>query len=481
MRTTRPRLGVLLAALAVVASACADGGADDGAGPKEGTPEPAAPTVGLAVTALETLAPETGGLFPTTAVDATSKAVYVAWAREVAAATDYAGDPLLEAVVARSDDGGATFGAPVVVSPPGMAVHTRSVSPTQVEVGPDGAVYVLFKHVEALVGYESPRRIMHLARSDDGGKTFGGPFPVGSEDVEGAVSSHDMLDLFVAPDGDVFVSFLDSREKVAAALANPGGEAPSGGGHGDLGEHLPQNQLRLTRSTDRGQTFSASTLVSKPVCVCCGTKVTRGEGTPLFATTRSEWKELKGSRDPVRDPFLSVSADDGATWSEATKIHDDMFKISGCPDVNAGLAVDRKGRLHAAWYTGTDRGPGVWYAVSDDDGRTFSEPVALLADDWVPYADVVMAVDGDGAAWVAYEDRRRERDQLQMARIDPDGAVTHSRPWPGHTPDLTAGAGGVLVAFSDLTDAEEEGDGTASPVRLARVTHDGPEPAPGRR
>ncbi|MGH9024030.1 MAG: hypothetical protein ACRDV9_13195 [Acidimicrobiia bacterium] len=67
---------------------------------------------------------------------------------------------------------------------------------------------------------------------------------------------------------------------------------------------------------------------------------------PPFATTRSDWKELKESKDAVRDPFLSISTDAGTTWSEATKIHDDGFKISGCPDISAGLAVvsDTKGR-----------------------------------------------------------------------------------------------------------------------------------------
>lgn len=468
----RRRLMAALAALAAL-GACAGAGSQgtgaDAAREAASATRPPLQDVGLDVSA-PTMVHPGAGLFPTTAVDPRSGAVYASWAREVPGPASRDEDPLLEAVVARSDDNGATFGEPVVVSPPGMPVHTRSVSPTQVEVGPGGEVFVLFKHVEDLPGYDSPRRLIHLVRSDDGGRTFSEPVDVASEAVEGVVSSTDMLDLFVAPDGDVFVAFLDSREKIAAALAKEAAGAPvSGhrGGHRD--EETPEvNTMRLARSTDGGRTFAPSVLVAKPVCVCCATQVAQGQDTPLFATTRSEWMELKGSTDAVRDPFLSISRDEGRTWSEAVKIHDDRFKVSGCPDVNAGLAVDSKGRLHAAWYTGTDRGPGVYYAVSDDDGETFSEPMALLADEWVPYADVVMAVDDD-AAWIAYEDRRSDDDQIQVARVDAEGRVTYSEAWPGNTPELAARDDEALVVWSESAGEDSE-DGGLGPVKFARVT-----------
>jgi len=33
----------------------------------------------------------------------------------------------------------------------------------------------------------------------------------------------------------------------------------------------------------------------------------QGHGGPLYATTRAQWKELKGSYDDVRDIFVSTS------------------------------------------------------------------------------------------------------------------------------------------------------------------------------
>jgi hypothetical protein len=148
------------------------------------------------------------------------------------------------------------------------------------------------------------------------------------------------------------------------------------------------------------------------------------------------------------------------------KLHDDRFKVSGCPDVTAGLAVDSKGRLHAAWYTGSDRRPGVFYAVSSDHGQTFSEPVALLTDEWLPYGDVKLALDAKDNAFVAFEDRRGETDLIRLARIGVDGAVVHAEPWAGTGPDLAVIGDSALVVWGGLG---PEGDEESASVELATV------------
>ena len=150
----------------------------------------------------------------------------------------------------------------------------------------------------------------------------------------------------------------------------------------------------------------------------------------LFAGTRSAFLELAGSYDAVRDLVLAHSSDDGATWSSLTKVHDDGFKISGCPDVALGLASDSAGHLHAAWYTGTESNPGVFYARSDD-GQTWTKPLALQTGKWSPYADVRLVIDGKDQPWVAFEDRSGDTDKVQVARIDPESmSVSLSTPWP---------------------------------------------------
>ncbi|MGH8940584.1 MAG: sialidase family protein, partial [Actinomycetes bacterium] len=300
---------------------------------------------------------------------------------------------------------------------------------------------------------EDGRQYPHLVRSDDGAKTFGPPVEIGRDGPDGAVlTSMRMHNLFVAPDGDLFASWLDDRAWISAYQR----ELAAGMKKPELDKLDYIGQLRVARSSDGGRSFAGSTLVEQPVCGCCGTRVAQGKDGPVFATTRSEWAELKGSVDAVRDIFVAASNDDGASWSKPVKVADDGFKISGCPDITPGLAVGAKGRLHAAWYTGKDGGPGVYYAVSDDDGKTFSKPLALLTDEWVPYGDVKLALDELDNAWVAFEDRRGDEDLIVVLRIGPDGAISPRESWPGTGPDITAIRGSALVTYGAYPQQEGE-------------------------
>ncbi len=434
---------VLVAALTIAGAGCGGGDGDKGRAEAKqaaaGRVTTPAQLAGLSL-ADPAVAVPAGARNPTVALDRGSGVVYLAYAREVPGADP--AEPLLQAVVARSVDQGRTFSEPVVVNAPDERVDTSVVSPTHVAVGPEGNVYVLYQHNVDSEYDEYGLSYLRLVRSEDQGATFSAPAAIAGPDVEGVTTTMSMASLFVAPDGDLFISFIDDREELAAKIA--GAPEPSPHDHDAV---PPAVQMRMVRSGDGGRTWGQSVLVAKPMCACCGTRMAQGADGPLFATTRSAFLELKGSYDAVRDPILSLSADDGTTWSPATKISDDKFKISGCPDVTAGLAVDSSGRLHAAWYTGTEAHPGVFYATSDDDGKTFTKPAALLAGEWIPYGDVKLAIDTDDHAWVAFEDRRTDQDQIRLVRMDPDGRAAFSTSWAGTAPDLTAGDGFAVVAW----------------------------------
>jgi hypothetical protein len=76
--------------------------------------------------------------------------------------------------------------------------------------------------------------------------------------------------------------------------------------------------------------------------------------------------------------------------------------------------------------------------------------VALLTDDWVPYADVKLAVDGADQAWVVFEDRRGQQDMIQVGCVSPDGQISRSTPWPGTAPDVAGLANGAVVVLQLL-------------------------------
>ncbi|HXW71116.1 MAG TPA: sialidase family protein [Methylocella sp.] len=404
---------------------------------------------------------QAGGHYPTVAVDRSTGSVHVAWTQDVQvvagaepAKNGRKHDPNGQVLLARSDDGGRHFGTSVVVTSPRENVQSSKVTPAQVVAGLKGQIYVLYRTEgpDPLCG----GLLLRLAQSEDGGGSFAEPIEIASKAVEGAVCMTGMTNLFPAPDGSLYASWLDYRE--VKAHANPPAKD----------EPEPAPQLRLARSTDGGRSFAKSTLVTKPVCGCCGTKVAQGPDSPLYASTRAAWRELKGSVDAVRDIVVSASHDHGVTWSDPLKIHDDSFKISGCPDVNSGLSVDSMGRLHAAWYTGTERHPGVFYAVSSDQGRSFSEPVALLTDEWIPYADVKLALDETDNVWVAFEDRRGDTDLIRLVRIASDGSLSWAEPWPGTTPDLATVGNTAVVTWSTLPPGSDEHGGAAINVIVVR-------------
>jgi hypothetical protein len=116
--------------------------------------------------------------------------------------------------------------------------------------------------------------------------------------------------------------------------------------------------------------------------------------------------------------------------------------------------------------------------------------LTLLTDDWVPYADVKLAVDGKDRAWVAFEDRRAESgERVMLTRIDSHGTPSPPQSWPGEAPDIAAQADSVTLlwttpngALQALEVAPENSDGDEESgsfgPRIARIESNGIRDAP---
>ena len=391
-------------------------------------------------------------------VDQASGKIYLAWAKQTFTArkktNEAKKDQRLEAAIARSEDGGKNFSAPAVVSSKNDRVESYTVAPVQVVAGPKkDQVFILYSHKDPNIeipAYSWGRNVLRFTRSNNGGQSFTDPVEVGNEPENGVINGVGMHYLFAATNGHLYISWIDFREDFVYRFSKK--KEPSR-------EEAPPYQLRVSRSIDGGNSFEKSVLVTKPICACCGTEIAQSKSGLLFASTRSKWNELKGSYDDVRDIFICISKDQGNHWSKPVKIYDDRFKISACPDITMGLSVDSRNRLHIAWYTGTDRHPGIFYAYSDDEGKSFSKPLSLLSDDWVPYGDVKLAVDAGNNAWVVFEDRRGEVDMIQVACISSDNRIRLSSPWPGTSPDIAATSEGAVVVWGTLDKQSDEQNG----------------------
>ena len=359
------------------------------------TPAPATAEAGLVAT--DSLA-----RFPTVALDSAGTA-YVAWVSSAGGTTDV----FLTSMV----DGVAGAAVRVNDRPGDAATHAQA--PAQVAVASDGKVYVAWITQQDVPGRRFPASDLRLARSDDGGRTFAPAVTV--NDDGGFVSGHHFHDLGVGPDGVVYVSWLDSREKDAFRAAG-GAEAPAHDGHHDH-DHAPHGdasqepgtEVRIARSFDGGRTFGASTVIASGSCECCRTRLAFGPDGAVYVA----WRHQFGAN--VRDPAIARSDDGGRSFTAPVRVHPDGWLLEGCPHSGPSLAIDSRGRVHLAWYTGAEGRAGLYHAVSTDRGATFSGPAPIVTD--LPGTTTALASDGAGGVWLAWEDRQTRT--THVTHVDP--------------------------------------------------------------
>jgi len=416
-RRTHARAAATAAAALLVLAGC------DRAGPELG------PALTLA---------EAGASNPTVAVDPRTGTAYVAWVGAQSSGADV--------YLARIERGEAMPPVRVNDIPGDAAPHEQA--PAQVAVAPNGDVLVLWQNNRPIEGRRFPASDLRLARSTDGGRTFE-PAVTVNDDAGGLPSSHTFHDIAVAPDGTVYVSWIDSRERdrvrAALGIADEGGHGGHGGhaaADGDAPE-MPSSDVRVARSTDGGRTFEPGIVVARDVCPCCRTSLAvTPDGAVLVA-----WRRVFDG--DVRDIVVARSTDGGRTFSLPARVHDDGWVIPGCPHAGPSLALDGEGRVHAAWYTGSQDRQGVYVAASADGGTTFGEPLPLLAGGWVPVSLVRLAALPDGAILAAWDDRRDEQRRIAIARLEGSRVRVLDDDVPGSAPALAAAGGTTAVAWLD--------------------------------
>lgn len=367
--------------------------------------------------------------------------IFLTWIEPGAMADDHAGatpaadehmamPPSGKAMVSRSTDGGKTFGEPVAASGDDPDVISYAGSSPLVFAGPDGDLYVAYGRNVPHEGVSFGRDTVRLARSTDDGVTFAPAVEVFSDtDVLEAGSFQDVI---AAPDGALYTAWLSYREYMPE------------NGFGDDG----LTEVRITRSDDAGLTFGPSVLVDDRSCECCRTSLTVGPDGTIYLAWRDQVPQDDGG-DPVRNMVISSSRDSGATWSTAVPIHDDAWRFAQCPESGPVIAADRDGIIHAAWFTGKEDGPGVYYAASRDGGATFSDPQTLATDDYFPHANVRGWLDEDGVFWVTWDDPRTEAGTISLVGIDAEGTVTpvDTAELTGRTPDIVSSPAGPLLTW----------------------------------
>jgi hypothetical protein len=280
--------------------------------------------------------------------------------------------------------------APVELTDPLGPIEAHGEAPPKLAYGPGGALHAIYVVGKVVPGRRFPLAALRHVHSADGGRTWSAPASV--TDQAEAFGSHNFHSLHAAPDGAVYVAWLDGRHGKSATY--------------------------VTRSTDGGRTWAPNVRVSMgEACPCCRTAIAAaGDGTVYLA-----WRTVLPGN--VRDVVVARSADGGRTWSEPRRVHADDWVFDGCPHAGPSLQVDAEGRVHVAWWTGKEGAAGVWYARSDDGARTFGAPVALGVAELSRPAHVQLALGQDGLVAAAWDDGTLVTPAVRL-RVSRDGGRT---------------------------------------------------------
>lgn len=396
------------------------------------------------------------GIDPMVGVNPVTGTVFLSWVEPAATEDGHEATPATAdhdmampasgtVMVARSTDGGKTFGRPVAASGEDVGVTTYPGGSPQVFARPEGEVFVAYDLNLPHEGVPWGRDMLRLARSTDDGVTFEPAIDIFADpDV---VEAGTYQDVFAAPDGTIYAAWLSYRQYV-----------PENG----VSEENAFTQVRVARSDDGGSSFLPSVLVDEMSCECCRASLAVGPDNTLYLAWRDQVPQADGG-DPVRNMVISRSQDRGETWSAAVPIHDDAWRFGQCPESGPVLGVDASGKVHAAWFTGKEDGPGVYYAASGDGGTTFSTPETLATDSYFPHANVRGFLDDEGIFWVTWDDSRTEEGAIQLVQIAPGGQVTTvpSEATSGRTPDVVRAGGEIVLTW--LTDAGVQLEAMATP------------------
>ena len=307
--------------------------------------------------------------------------------------------------ISRSGDGGKTFSGDVKVNAEPEAILADGQNRPKVVAG-GGVVAVTW--AQALPKLHTGH--IRFARSVDGGRTFSSPRIVNDDRQE---IGHSFPTLAMNDRGRLALVWLDSREKVAQSKAGK--------------KHLGSSIFYVV-SENRGETFSANTLLADHSCECCRV----GLAFAPNGEAQAQWRHVFG--DNIRD-FAIAPLVPGA---KVQRVSEDDWKIAACPHHGGDLTIDEHGRRHLVWFTGSQKGPGIYYRYADSD--RMRPPLALGNPDAQAGHPTVFA--RNGQVWLAWREFDGRQYRVMAQRSDDRGEQ-----WSAAQEIATAGNAADLPLF----------------------------------
>lgn len=184
--------------------------------------------------------------------------------------------------------------------------------------------------------------------------------------------------------------------------------------HGDHGHHGSM-QLKAAFVDINGRITDRTTL-DDMTCECCQTDIAiTAKGPVVVYRNRSQ----EGERDIHYTRYIN------GQWSASKPIHEDHWKIGGCP-VNGPAIASKGSQVVVVWYTEANGKPEIKWARSSNDGETFDSPHTLktkltqgrLDITWIHEKSFVIS-------YLDKETKEAENSYLNLNIIDTSGTLLH--------------------------------------------------------
>ena len=239
---------------------------------------------------------------------------------------------------------------------------------------------------------------VNVSRSVDGGKNFSAPAPISQDPTSQRFPS-----LLTDPQGQIFASWIDKR---LVAQANKSGKKQLGG------------SIAYAWSPDGAQTFSQESIAQASSCECCRiASALTPEGLPVILYRAI----FEGSvRDHATQTFTTPTQP-GPTRRVAV----DAWATDSRPHHGPALAVSAAGVQHVAWFTQGSARTGSFYARSTDQGKTYSNPVAIGNPEAMPGRPYLLST--RSALWLTWKEFDGKRTAV-FAQYSTDDGVQWSSP-----------------------------------------------------
>lgn len=238
--------------------------------------------------------------------------------------------------VAFSKDNGKTFSEKKTIYS-GTGIGNSRMMRAKVLSKKDGSFVAVFANRGETTASSSGRgggRSSNLVYcvSKDGAATWTAPQPVDSDPKQGIVRG--FFDAVVMSNDEVAVAYLK-----------------------DVANSTKHEERDLRLVVSKNGVMQPEKLIDAVVCDCCPINLFV-DGTGALNVV------YRDNNDDIRDMAKMVSTDNAANFSKSQILHNDGWKIMGCPHSGAVSSTNEKGAL-ISWFSGAESEKGIRLATQD--------------------------------------------------------------------------------------------------------------------